>query len=161
MSKLKIKKGDTVLVITGKDKGKTAKITATQPDNHKVIVEGVNMLTHFKKARSAQDQDAGIKKAEGAIDISNVMIVCPSCKKVTRVAYKLDGENKVRICKHCGASLEQKSAKAKAEPKKAKATKTAVKETVKEPVTEEKVAEPAVTEKPKRARAKKTTEEIK
>jgi len=157
MSKLKIKKGDTVLVIAGKDKGKTSKITSTQPDKHKVIVEGVNMLTHFKKARSAQDQDAGIKKAEGAIDISNVMIVCPSCKKTTRVAYKLVGENKIRVCKHCGASLEQKAAKAKAEPKKAKVAKEAVKETV----TEEKATEVIETEKPKRARAKKTTEEIK
>ncbi|MCK9575844.1 MAG: 50S ribosomal protein L24 [Clostridia bacterium] len=153
MSKLKIKKGDTVLVIAGKDKGKTAKITSAQPNTHKVIVAGVNMLTHFKKARSAKDQDAGIKKAEGAIDISNVMIVCSSCKKATRVAYRIDGKNKVRICKHCGASLESKVTKAKVESKKAKVAKETIKE--------EKAIEQVVTEKPKRTRTKKTTEEIK
>ena len=152
MSKLKIKKGDTVVVIAGKDKGKTAKVTLAQPENKKVVVEGVNMLTHFNKARSAQDQNAGIKKAEGPIDVSNVMIICSSCKKATRVGYKIEGEDKIRFCKKCGASLDAKISKKKAEPKKAKVAKEPAKEAVKETEVASEV------EKPKKPRAKKTVE---
>ena len=106
---LNVKKGDTVVVITGKDAGKKGKVVASYPKKGRVVVEGVNIITKHKKPRSAQDK-GGIVKHEGTIDVSNVMIVCPSCGKATRVKHSLvDGKN-VRVCK-CGAVLDKKFTK--------------------------------------------------
>ena len=102
---MKVKKNDTVLVITGKDAGKTAKVLSALPKANKVIVEGVNVQKKHKKARSAQDVSA-IQNQAGAIDASNVMVVCPTCNKATRVAYLVEGDKKARICKKCGAVLD-------------------------------------------------------
>lgn len=143
---MNIKKGDTVAVIAGKDKSKVGKVVATFPKNEKVIVENVNIVSKHKKPRSAQDK-GGIVKKSNPIDVSNVMIVCPVCGKLTRIAHKeLEGK-KARVCKKCGASLDK--AMAKAVKKDAKATKT-----VKEPV-EAKVEEVKPVE--KKTAAKKTT----
>ena len=118
---MKVKKNDTVLVMTGKDAGKTAKVLTALPKENKVIVDGVNVQKKHKKARSAQEVSS-IQNQSGPIDASNVMVVCPTCNKATRVAYAVEGDKKARICKKCGAMLDvTKEAK---EVKKATKRKT-------------------------------------
>ena len=129
MSKLSVKKGDMVLVIAGKDKNKRAKVLAVSPATSRVVVEGVNVVSKCKKARSAQEKST-IIKMEAPINASNVMVVCPECGKATRVAHKeLDGK-KVRVCKKCGASLDKEFVKEvkKASKDKAPKPEPAVKE---------------------------------
>lgn len=118
---MKVKKNDTVLVLTGKDAGKTAKVLVALPKENKVVVDGINVQKKHKKARSAQEVSS-IQNQSGAIDASNVLVVCPICNKAVRVAYKIEGEKKVRICKKCGAFLD--STKEVAEVKKATKRKT-------------------------------------
>jgi len=130
MAKLSIKKGDTVMVIAGKDKGKSGKILKVLPSKGRVYVEGVNIVAKSKKPRSAQDK-GGIIKMEAAIDASNVMIVCPTCKEVVRVR-KQDAASgsvvkRVRVCAKCGASLDEKKSVKKA-AKKASTKKAAAEE---------------------------------
>lgn len=118
---LNVRKGDNVKVLTGKDKGKTGKVLATDPKTGKVLVEGVNIATRHIKARAAGQQSA-IKKVEAPLDVSNVQIVCPSCGKNARVRHQeIDGKN-ARVCAKCGASLD---AALKAEKAKKKADKKA------------------------------------
>ena len=126
---MRIKKGDTVLVITGKDKGKTGKVDAVYSDKNKVLVDNVNVVTKHQKPKSQQDK-GGIVKKTAPIEASNVMVVCPVCNKATRVAHKeIDGK-KVRVCKKCGASLDKEFVKqAKKDAKKA--VKKVVKEEAK------------------------------
>ena len=102
---MKVKKNDTVLVITGKDAGKTAKVLVALPKDNKVVVDGVNVQKKHKKARTAQEVSSIVNQS-GAIDASNVMVVCPACDKAVRVAYRVEGDKKVRICKKCGAILD-------------------------------------------------------
>ena len=101
MSMLKIKKGDTVKVIAGKDKDKEGKVLSVK--DGKVIVEGVNMLTKHTKP-SAQNQEGGIVRQEGPIDISNVMYVHKGT--ATRVGIKMDGDKKVRYAKSTGEVID-------------------------------------------------------
>lgn len=112
--KLNIKKGDNVLVITGKDAGKTGDVLEIK--DGKVVVAGVNIQSHHKKPRNKDDK-GGIIKTEGAIDSSNVQVVCPSCKKATRVAHKIEGDKNVRVCKKCGAILDVAKKPAKSSKK--------------------------------------------
>ena len=105
MKKLNVKKDDTVVVISGKDKGKTGKVLQTSPKEGKVIVEGLNMVTKHVKPRR-QGEQGGIVKAEGAINASNVMLVCPKCGVATRVGHAMDGDKKVRVCKKCGKNID-------------------------------------------------------
>ena len=114
-------KGDKVLVIAGKDKGKTGIITASDSKSRRVTVEGVNIVTKHRKPRSQKDR-GGIKREEAGIDVSNVQIVCPSCNKATRIAHTFDEQGrKHRVCKKCGALIDAKRVKvAKAEKKEAK-----------------------------------------
>ena len=129
MSKLSVKKGDMVLVIAGKDKNKRAKVLAVSPKSNRVIVEGVNVVSKCRKARTAQEKSQ-IIKIEAPINASNVMVVCPECGKATRVAHKeLDGK-KVRVCKKCSASLDKEFVKEvkKASKDKAPKPEPAVKE---------------------------------
>ena len=100
-----VRKNDLVMVITGKDKGTKGKITAAFPKTGKVIVEGVNMVTRHQKARNAM-QPGGIIKKELPIAASNVMLVCPSCGKATRLAHKVTDGKKVRVCKKCNAEID-------------------------------------------------------
>ena len=116
---MKVKKNDTVLVLTGKDAGKTAKVLVALPKDNRVVVDGVNVQKKHKKARSAQDVSQIVSQS-GPIDASNVMVVCPVCQKAVRVAYKTINDKKVRYCKKCGASLD--SVKEVKEAKKATAT---------------------------------------
>ena len=104
MNKLNVKKGDTVVVISGKDKGKQGKILAAMPEDQRVIVQNVNMITAHVKPRK-QGEEGGIVKREAAIYASKVQVVCPKCDKGTRVAYKIADGKKIRVCKHCGAEL--------------------------------------------------------
>ncbi len=118
---MKVKKNDTVLVITGKDAGKTAKVLSADPKANRVVVDGVNVQKKHKKARSAQDVSQIVSQS-GPIDASNVMVVCPTCNKATRVAYQVVGDKKARICKKCGAVLD--AGKEVKEVKKAAKTAT-------------------------------------
>ena len=104
MNSLKLKKNDTVVILSGKDKGKKGKVLGTVPSERKVVVEGCNMVTcHIKPRR--QGEEGGIMKREAAIYASKVQVVCPKCDKGTRVAMEIKGDKKVRVCKHCGAEL--------------------------------------------------------
>ena len=103
MSTMKIKAGDTVRVIAGKDKDKEGKVIAVDQKAGKVLVEGVNMVTKHTKP-SAANQNGGIVHQEGYIDASNVMYVHKG--KVTRVGFKMDGDKKVRVAKSTGEVID-------------------------------------------------------
>jgi large subunit ribosomal protein L24 len=152
---MKVKKNDTVVVITGKDLKKTGKVLVAMPKTNKIIVEGVNVQEKNRKARTAQETSQKIKK-EGAIDASNVLVICPVCNKATRVGYaEIDGK-KVRICKKCKASLDVKVEKKEVAKKAPSKAKKEVKKEV--PAVENAVEAPAVeTKEVKKTTAKKTT----
>ena len=101
---MKIKKGDTVMVIAGKDKGKSGKVLAAMPKENKVVVEGVNVQTKHQK--QTQKVAAEIKHQEGPIDASNVMFYDTKAKKPTRVGYKVEDGKKVRYAKATGTILD-------------------------------------------------------
>ena len=103
MSTMKIKKGDTVKVIAGKDKDKEGKVIAVNKKDNKVLVEGVNMLTKHTKP-SAQNQNGGIVTQEGPINASNVMLVVKG--QTTRVGFKVEDGKKVRIAKKTGEVID-------------------------------------------------------
>ena len=105
MNKVHVKTGDTVVILSGKDRGSKGKVLAVSPKEGKVIIEGLNMVTKHVKPRRMGEQ-GGIVKAEGALYACKVQVVCPHCNKPTRVGHKLyeDG-TKGRICKKCGESL--------------------------------------------------------
>ena len=98
---MKIRKNDTVIIITGKDKGKKGKVRRALPSEDRVIVEGLNMIKRHSRARRAAKQ-AGIIELEAPIYVSNVMLLCDKCGKPTRVNFRFltDGK-KVRICNSC------------------------------------------------------------
>lgn len=102
---MNIKKNDTVVVLSGKDKGKKGKVLSADPKNGKVIVEGVNMAKHHIKPRKMGDE-GGIIRKETPIYASKVMRVCPKCDKPTREAHMfLKDGTKVRVCKKCGETI--------------------------------------------------------
>lgn len=105
MNKMHVKRGDTVVVIAGKDKGKEGKVVAANPEANKVIVEGVAVAKKHQKARM-QGQESGIIHKEMPIDASNVMRVCPKCGKPARVGVKVfeDG-SKAKYCKKCNETF--------------------------------------------------------
>ena len=127
---LNVKKGDNVLVIAGKDKGKSGKVLTAIPADNAVVVSGVNIIAKHQKPRSAQDK-GGITKRENKIDVSNVQIICPTCNKATRVANAMDGDKKFRQCKKCGASLDKEVATKKEVKKEVKTAKKAETKTTK------------------------------
>lgn len=107
-SKLFVKTGDTVQVMSGEDKGKVAKVKKAYPSTGKIVVEGVAMVKKHQKPRG-QGMQGGIIEQEAAIAASKVMLVCPKCNKATRVGHKMtEGEKarKVRVCKKCGAAFD-------------------------------------------------------
>lgn len=117
MSKLHVKKGDKVVVIAGKDKGKSGQILSVNNEKSAVVVSGVNIQSHHNKPKSQEDK-GGILKAEGPINSSNVMVMCSACNKATRIARKLVDGKMVRVCKKCGAVLDTKVATPKKTSKK-------------------------------------------
>jgi large subunit ribosomal protein L24 len=101
---MKIKKGDTVLVISGKWRGKTGKVLRAFPREFKVLVEGVNIVKKHQKPKRAGEKGQ-IVEIPKPIPVSKVKLICPSCKKATRVGYKIEGDKKFRVCKKCGQKI--------------------------------------------------------
>ena len=105
MAGLKIKKGDNVQVLTGKDRGKTGVVMRAMPDVGKVIVDGVNVARKSQRP-TRSTQQGGIIDKDMPIQVSNVALVCPACGKPTRVGYKIDASGtKARVCKKCGGEI--------------------------------------------------------
>ena len=105
MNKMSIRKDDTVVVLSGKDKGKQGKVLKTEPKSGKVVVEKVNLVSRHTKPRQ-QGEQGGIIKKEAPIYACKVQRVCPKCGKPTRAAHKVQADGKkVRICKKCGAEI--------------------------------------------------------
>lgn len=100
-----VKKGDTVVVISGKDKGKVGKVLTAIPKKNRVIVEGVNIVVKHQKP-SQQMQQGGRIEQEGSINVSNVMPYCEKDKKGVRVGYKIENGKKTRVCAKCGEILD-------------------------------------------------------
>jgi len=105
-NKVHVKKEDTVLVLSGKDRGKKGKVLSVNPSTNQVIVEGVNMATKHKKPKGRYEQ-GGIVHQEAPVNGSNVMLVCDKCGKPTKVAKTiLDNGQKARTCKNCNEIIE-------------------------------------------------------
>ena len=102
---MKIKKGDTVEVLSGNDKGKKGEVLEVIPKTGKVIVKGVNVRKKHVKPRK-QGEEGGIIPVECAINNSKVNVVCPKCGKAARIGYSFEKDEKVRICKKCGAKIK-------------------------------------------------------
>lgn len=97
---MKLKKLDTVKVVTGKDKGKTGSVAAVLIKENKVLVNGVNQYKRHVKAKR-DGEKSEIKIITKALPVANVMFLCPKCKKAVRVGYRIEGSKKLRICKNC------------------------------------------------------------
>lgn len=102
---LNVKSGDTVKVIAGKDKGKEGKVLRTQPETERVVVEKINLMKKALRPTQA-NPSGGISTIEAPLAVSNVMLVCPSCKQPTRVGHRIDGDKKVRVCKKCNKDID-------------------------------------------------------
>ena len=102
---LKVKKGDTVQVLSGNDKGKTGEVLEVIPKTNKVIVKGVNIRKKHVKPRM-QGQEGGIIPSEFAIHMAKVNVVCPKCGKATRIGFSIENDEKIRVCKKCGAKIK-------------------------------------------------------
>jgi large subunit ribosomal protein L24 len=109
MGTMTIRKGDNVEVIAGKDKGKRGKVIHSFPAKNRVVVEGINKIKKASRPTQRNPQSGGIIEMEAPIQVSNLMIVCGSCGKPTRVGSLRDDDGKrSRTCKKCGASIEKK-----------------------------------------------------
>ncbi len=102
---MKIKKGDTVQVLSGNDKGKTGEVLEVMPKTQRVIVKGINIRKKHVKPRK-QGEEGGIIPVECSIHSSKVNVVCTKCNKATRVGIIKEGKEKVRVCKKCGAKIK-------------------------------------------------------
>ena len=106
MAKLHVKKGDTVVVLSGKDKGKQGKIITAMPSKGQVVVEDVNKVKRHTKP-SMKAPQGGILDKEMPLNACKVQLICPACNKATRIGHKIvDGKN-VRVCKKCGEVVDQ------------------------------------------------------
>jgi large subunit ribosomal protein L24 len=109
--RVKIRKGDTVEIISGRleDKGKRGEVINVLMDDHRLVVQGVNIRTKHQRqvqTQAGRQMNPGRIQFEGAVDISNVMLVCPKCGKPTRVGIQRDDNGAHRICKSCQASID-------------------------------------------------------
>lgn len=102
---MKVKKDDNVLILSGKQRGQSGKVIATNPKQSRVMVDGVNIVTKHTKPRH-QGEMGGRIQTEAPIAASNVMPICAKCNKATRVGFRIDKGTKTRICKKCGESLD-------------------------------------------------------
>ena len=102
---MKIKKGDTVQVLSGNDKGKTGEVLEVIPKLQKVVVKGINIRKKHIKPRK-QGEEGGIIPVECSIHSSKVSVVCPKCNKATRVGMIKEGKEKIRVCKKCGNKIK-------------------------------------------------------
>ena len=103
--KVHVRTGDTVIVINGKDRGKTGKVMQVSPSEGKVIVEKINVVSKHVKP-SKMGEPGGILQAESALYADKVQLICPKCGKATRVGHVIEDGKKVRVCKKCGAHFE-------------------------------------------------------
>ncbi len=110
MSNMKIKKGDQVKVVSGKESGKTGKVMRVETESRRIVIERLNMIKKHTKPNPKKNPQGGVIEREAPIDASNVMLVCPACGQPTRVGYRLleDG-GKVRICRRqdCGKDIDK------------------------------------------------------
>lgn len=105
-SKLKIKKGDTVLVVAGRERGKSGKVTRVAPDKRQVFVERLNLVKRHQKPRGAQG-GGGIVEKEAPLHVSKVMLLCGKCNKPVRLGRKaLEDGRRVRVCRGCGEQID-------------------------------------------------------
>ncbi len=98
---MKIKKGDTVLIIKGKDRGKKGKVLESLPTENRLLVEGINLRKKHQRPKR-QGEKGQVLLMPGRISLSNVKLICPKCQKPTRVGYKIVNGKKQKICKKCG-----------------------------------------------------------
>ena len=103
---LHVKTGDRVDILSGKDKGKQGNVKKAIPSKSQVLVEGLNMVTKAQKPNPMLGLQGGLAKVVAPVDSSNVMIVCPSCEKATKVKHEVVDGKKVRVCKKCGEKLD-------------------------------------------------------
>ncbi len=101
---MKIKKGDTILIISGKYRGKKGKILKAFPKQGRIMIEGINLVKKHQKPKKTGEKGQ-IIEIPAPIDVSNVKLICPKCTKATRVAYKIINDRKYRICKKCGKEV--------------------------------------------------------
>jgi large subunit ribosomal protein L24 len=110
MKRLKIHKGDQVMVVSGKEAGKSGKVMRVEAAEGRVVVEHLNMLKKHTKPHPKKNPQGGVIEHEGPIDISNVMLMCPACNQPTRVGYRFtDGGAKIRVCRRpgCGSDIDK------------------------------------------------------
>lgn len=100
----KIKKGDNVKILIGKDSGRTGSVEKVFPKEGKIIVAGINISK--RSVKKTQGMEGGVIDLIKPINISNAVLICPNCKKPTRVGFKVEGKNKIRICKKCGKEIK-------------------------------------------------------
>ncbi|MAF80758.1 50S ribosomal protein L24 [bacterium] len=105
----RVKKGDTVRVLLGKDRGKSASVLGVLPKRGLIVLDGLNMVFKHVRPRRAGEKGQRVQVA-APMNISNVQVVCPACKKGTRVGYRFDGTDKLRVCKQCDATIPTKKA---------------------------------------------------
>jgi large subunit ribosomal protein L24 len=127
---MKIRKGDTIKVLYGKDSGKRGKVVAVDSKANKIVVEGINVFKKHIKG-DGRTKTSEIVSIEKAMSTSKVMLVCPSCDKATRTSTKKEGKNIVRVCKKCGKTFEEKKEEKKETAKKTVKKSTTKKKTVK------------------------------
>lgn len=101
---MKIKKDDNVLIISGKDRGRTAKVLQSLPKQGRVVLEGMNIRKKHRRPRR-EGEKGQVVEIPGPIDVSNVKLLCPKCGKPTRVGYKREAEKKYRVCRKCGKEI--------------------------------------------------------
>lgn len=101
---MRLKKGDTVIIQTGKDRGKKGKVLEVSRSSGRLVVEGLNLRTKNVRARREKEKGQRVQFA-APMDASNVMLVCPKCGKPTRIGLRRDGSKSVRMCKHCQGVL--------------------------------------------------------
>jgi large subunit ribosomal protein L24 len=104
---INVRRNDRVMVIAGKDKGKSGRVIEVHARKHEVLVEGVNVVKRHMKANSRRGVQGGILDRESPVDVSNIMLICPHCSAPTRISHQVLGDGKrIRACKKCGAAIE-------------------------------------------------------
>jgi large subunit ribosomal protein L24 len=101
---MKIKNGDTVLIISGKDRGKKGKVIKVLIEENRIVVEGANLRKKHTRPKK-QGEKGQIVEIAAPLDVSNVKLICPRCKKATRIGYRVAEKNKFRICKKCNQEI--------------------------------------------------------
>jgi large subunit ribosomal protein L24 len=102
-----IRRNDNVVVTAGRDRGKRGRVLKVLPDKNRLIVEGVNVIKRHTRPNPQRNIKGGIVEREGALDASNVQLVCPECGKTTRIGHQVQGDRKVRICRKCEGVVDK------------------------------------------------------